>query len=588
MDDHTRALTRWVGALIDGLVRGGADHFVICPGSRSAPLALAAARHPRVRVWMHLDERSAAFFALGMARQRGEPVALICTSGTAAANFHPAVAEADLSRVPLIVLTADRPHELRDNGAPQTIDQMRLFGQAVRWFCDLPTPADTPDLLRYVRAVADRSLAAARSAPAGPVHLNVPFREPLIPDRALLATLFREADAAGATVVAGPRRLPEVALSSLARRLAQTSRVLILCGPDCPPTLAPAVARLASSQGWPILADPLSGLRCGHHDLRMVLASYDAFLRDERFASRYAPEVVLRFGAMPTSKPALQFLQRHPSAFQIVVDEGAGWREPTGLAAEHLFCDPTWLCVALSERLTPAAEATPWTQAWLTAEQVTRAILAELSGLDRPISEPGVFAHLAEILPAGATLFVGNSMPVRDCDTFFPALARPLRIVGNRGANGIDGLVSSALGAAAGGAAPLVMVLGDLSLFHDANGLLAAKLHGLSATIVLINNNGGGIFSFLPQAGERDCFELLFGTPHGLDFRHLADMYGARYTLAQDWIAFRTAVDAGLHGGLHIVEVRTDRERNVADHRAIWPQVSAALRAAGVTERNVE
>jgi 2-succinyl-5-enolpyruvyl-6-hydroxy-3-cyclohexene-1-carboxylate synthase len=583
VSQHIRALTLWVGALTDELVRGGVTQFVVCPGSRSTPLALAVARHPQARVWVHMDERSAGFFALGLAKRSGAPVALLCTSGTAAANFLPAVAEADLSRVPLIVLTADRPHELRDNGAPQTIDQVRLFGQAVRWFSDLPTPEGAPNLLRYARAVAARAVASSIGSAAGPVHLNLPFREPLVPDAALLAELF-----AGATpplrVAPALPTLPDAALDQLAARLRRTGRGLILCGPECPPGLAPAVARLAARLGFPILADPLSGVRCGPHDRRLVLSAYDAFLRDEGFAAGHAPDLVLRFGAMPTAKPVLQLLQRHQAARTILVDGGAGWREPTSLAAEHLRCDELWLCEALLARLDDGAPLdAAWGRAWLTAEGAAReAIAAALTGRET-ISEPGVFAELAGLLPAGATLFVGNSMPVRDCDTFFPASERPVTIIGNRGANGIDGLVSTALGAVAAGARPLVMALGDLSLYHDANGLLAAKLHGLSATIVLVNNDGGGIFSFLPQASERDQFERLFGTPHGLDFRPLAELYGARYTLAASWEAFRAAVSAGVEGeGLHIVEVRTDRAQNVADHRAIWPLVSAALGRAGL------
>jgi 2-succinyl-5-enolpyruvyl-6-hydroxy-3-cyclohexene-1-carboxylate synthase len=586
--DHIKALTRWVGTLVHELVLGGVSQFVVCPGSRSTPLALAVARHPAARVWVHMDERSAAFFALGMARQRGEPVALVCTSGTAAANFLPAVAEADLSRVPLVLLTADRPHELRDNGAPQTIDQVRIFGTTTRWASDLPTPGDTPDLLAYARAVAARAIAAARGAPAGPVQLNLPFREPLVPDRALLAEIFA-APAVGPAVraVGGPRVLPDAELAALAARLAGARRGLILCGPGCESGLAPAVAALAARLGFPVLADPLSGVRCGPHERALVLSAYDAFLRDERFAAGYAPELVLRFGAMPTAKPVLQYLQRHRDAHTVVVDPGAGWREPTSLAAEHLGCDGPWLCAALLERLGPAgAEPLPshfWRTTWLAAERAARAAIAGVLDAREAISEPGVFAALAAALPDGATLFVGNSMPVRDCDTFFPSSERAVAIVGNRGANGIDGLVSSALGAAAGGAGPLVIAIGDLSLYHDSNGLIAARLHGLDATLVLINNDGGGIFSFLPQASEQDLFEPLFGTPHGLDFRGLAELYGARYTLVESWPAFRAALDLGGPGrGLHIVEVRTERSRNVADHREIWPRVGAALEQTGV------
>ncbi len=598
---HVEALTRWVAAIVDELVAAGVDEFVVCPGSRSTPLALAVARHPGARVWMQLDERSAAFFALGLARQSGRPAALLCTSGTAAANFLPAVAEADLSRVPMVLLTADRPPELRDNGAPQTIDQVGLYGPRVRWFSDLPTPGDTPELLRYARAVAARAVAASLAAPAGPTHLNLPFREPLVPDKALLEDLFERRRntaipdpgiptgvpgvAAPPTVraVAGGRRIGDGPLATLSASLARTRRGLIICGPDCPPGLAPAVTRLAAALGYPILADPLSGVRCGPHERGLVLSAYDAFLRDERFAARHEPELVLRFGAMPTAKPVLQFLQRHPTARQVVVDEGGGWREPTSLAAEHLACDPAWLCEALLEGPRgPDQAPNDWAQAWLSAEAAARAAIGEaLTG--EALSEPRVFAELAELLPDGATLFVGNSMPVRDCDTFFPSSARRVTVMGNRGANGIDGLVSTALGAVAGGARPLLMVLGDISLYHDSNGLLAAKLHGLDATVVLINNDGGGIFSFLPQASEADRFELLFGTPHGLDFRPLAELYGARYTLAESWATFREAVGAGIDGrGLHLVELRTERGQNVADHRRIWPLVGAALEAAGL------
>lgn len=589
---HTETLTRWVGALTDALVRGGVSQFVVCPGSRSTPLALAVARHPGARVRVHMDERSAAFFALGMAKQLGGPVALLCTSGTAAANFLPAMTEADLARVPLLVLTADRPHELRDNGAPQTIDQVRIFGGATRWFSDLPLPEATPELLRYARALAARAIAASRGAPAGPVHLNLPFREPLVPDRVLLAEIYA-AGAVPVTVTTGTPRLAAMEVAALATRLRQTERGLILCGPECPPALAPAVVALAEALSYPILADPLSGVRCGPHDRSLVLSAYDAFLRDERFASRYGPEVVLRFGAMPTAKPVLQLLQRHPSAWTIVVDGGGAWREPTSLALEHLRCDEIWLCAALVEHLgspvadqaTAARERTSssWARAWTAADQLARQAITAALGERAAISEPGVFAELGALLPDGATLFVGNSMPVRDCDTFFPAVERRVTIMGNRGANGIDGLVSTALGAAAAGAGPLVLALGDLSLYHDSNGLLAAALHGLSATIVLINNDGGGIFSFLPQASERDQFEALFGTPHGLEFRHLAALYGARYTRAEHWEEFRTAVTEGISGGgLHLVEVRTERARNVADHRVLWPLVSAALERNGI------
>lgn len=576
-------LTPWVATIIGGLVDGGVADLVVSPGSRSTPLALAAARHPRARLWMHYDERSAGFFALGMARARNAPVALLCTSGTAAANYLPAVAEADLARAPLIVLTADRPHELRDNGAPQTIDQVGIYGSRTRWAADLPEPAD--GLLDYLRATVARAIAAASGPPAGPVHLNLPFREPLVPNRARLELLFDTA-APPPQVLRGRPLLSAADLDALAARLGGLRRGLILAGPGCAPGLAAPLAALAAQLGFPILADPLSGLRSGPHDRRLVLGAYDAFLRDAGFVARHAPELVLRFGAMPTCKPVLQFLQRHPSAPQIIVDEGAGWREPTSLAETHLVAAGPELCAGLLERLAgqPAMPQTLWSRDWLAAERAGRKVIARMLAAHDALSEPRVFSELAELLPDGATLFVGNSMPVRDLDTFFPVGARAITIAGNRGANGIDGLVSTGLGMAAGGQRPLLIALGDLSLYHDSNGLLAAKLHNVDATIVLINNDGGGIFSFLPQASEQDAFDQLFGTPHGLDFAPLAQLYGARYTLAASWEDFRAAVGAGLtEGGLHIVELRTARDQNVADHRAIWPAVAQALREAGLS-----
>lgn len=583
-DLHTSTLTHWVATLVQSLIAAGVRDFVVSPGSRSTPVALAVARHPQARVWMHYDERSAGFFALGIGRQRGTPAALLCTSGTAAANYLPAVAEADLSRVPLLVLTADRPHELRDNGAPQTIDQVRIFGTTTRWFSDLPEPAPGDALLSYLASATARAVAAALGPRPGPVHLNLPFREPLVPDRDLLAQRYADPPPP-VRVAAGRPILAAEQVAELAVRLGQTRRGLILCGPDCPPGLAPHVAALAARLGYPILADPLSGVRCGPHDRTLVLGAYDAYLRVPGFTARHAPELVLRFGAMPTSKPVLQFLQQHPGAQQIVIDSGFGWREPTSLATEHIHADEIVLCDALVAALEGGTDMpfTLWSRPWLSAERTTRTVIATQLAAQTHLTEPRVFSELADLLPAGASLFVANSMPVRDLDTFFGPSEQPVALMGNRGANGIDGLVSTALGAVAAGAGPLVLALGDLALYHDSNGLLAAKLHGLDLTIVLINNDGGGIFSFLPQASEQDRFELLFGTPHGLDFAPLAQLYGAHYTLAEDWDAFRAAVSAGIAGkGLHLVEMRTERRRNVADHRAIWPQVAAALEQAGL------
>jgi 2-succinyl-5-enolpyruvyl-6-hydroxy-3-cyclohexene-1-carboxylate synthase len=384
--------------------------------------------------------------------------------------------------------------------------------------------------------------------------------------------------------------------------LRSVERGLLVCGPQDDAVLAPALADLSAALGWPLLADPISQLRCGPHHHALIIDSYDAFLRDEAFVHANPPELIVRFGAMPTAKPFLQYVQRNPACRLLVVDGGAGWNEPTSQATDVIYADPVELCRALVAELLGALERgsggagrqiensassafsavqtgeSAWASVWMRAQQVTRATLAAALLASDEIFEGRVFAELGSLLPVGATLYVGNSMPIRDCDTFLAGGTKALRLLGNRGANGIDGVVSSALGAAAAGATPLTLVIGDLSLYHDSNGLLAAKQQGLNATIVLLNNEGGGIFSFLPQAAERDHFEVLFGTPSGLDFRHLAALYGAQYCQPQSWAAFRAALlTSWATPGLHLIELRTNREHNVAQHRTLWPLVSAAL-----------
>jgi 2-succinyl-5-enolpyruvyl-6-hydroxy-3-cyclohexene-1-carboxylate synthase len=566
------ALDVSVGAFVDELSRAGVRHVCVCPGSRSTPLAIKLAQEPSIKVWMHLDERSAAYFGLGLARAARQPVAILATSGTAAANFLPAVVEANLSRVPLVVLTADRPHELRDNGAPQTIDQLRLYGSHVKWFFDLPEPDASPEHVRLVRTLGARAVGTAVAEPAGPVHLNWPFREPLVP------TPAPACDSPGVRVATG-RLAPSPSMILHLTTQLESGNGVIVCGPQDDADFSEAVVQLAKRLQWPLLADPLSGVRRGQHDLSAVIDAYDAFLHDEATIKRLAPRVVLRFGGMPTSKPLLLYLQRYPAARQILIDPG-GWREPTGLASDVLHVDASLLCQALLE-VQPVQPA-DWLSTWTDVNRCTRAAINDHLDEIEELFEGKVFSKLSELLPAGALLFVGNSMPVRDLDTFLPAGAMDLRCLANRGANGIDGVVSSALGTSAAGGGPVILVIGDVSFYHDMNGLLAARRHDLDLLVVLINNDGGGIFNFLPQAaGATEQFEMLFGTPHGLDFRPFVEGYGGRFVRVEDWPGFLTSVAEGLqHGGLQVVEVPTDRARNVDLHRQVWRVVSASLAPA--------
>ena len=601
----------YIGAFVDELARAGVTQLCFCPGSRSTPLAMTFAADSRFKLWQHLDERSAAFFALGLAKAQAVPALLLCTSGSAAANFFPAIVEARYARVPLIVLTADRPPELRDFGAPQTIDQIKMYGGYPKWFMEMALPDASADVLRYARTVAARAMAESLAAPVGVVHLNFPFREPLVPivpdltSLGDLSGLARADDRPYSVVFSGTRTVEAAVIERIAAELRSVERGLIIAGMQNDPALPAAVARLSAALGYPILADPLSQIRCGPHDRANVIDSYDAFLRDASVVDRLAPEVVLRFGALPTSKPVLQYLQRHAGARQILIDGGGEWPDAARLVSDVIHAEATWFCNDLTPSISrrrgdvhrrpgsgdtegtnvegdvhrrPGGGDTEWMNVWRDIHTHTRrAITAQISNYTEPF-EGCVFTELAACLPQRATVFVSSSMPVRDLDTFFPSDGRAIRFLANRGANGIDGVVSTALGVGAITDDPLVLVIGDLALYHDMNGLLAAKLHRLRATIILINNDGGGIFSFLPQAAYPEHFELLFGTPHGLEFKPVAELYGATYQRVETWGAFRTAVQAGVRGdGLTIVEVRTNRQSNVTMHRQVWKAVAMAL-----------
>ena len=581
-DDPGTVLAGYVEAFVNGLVQAGVRHACACPGSRSTPLLLALRRHPAVRLWMHIDERSAAFFALGIAKASREPVAVVSTSGTAALNFAPAVAEARQGRVPLLVLTADRPHELRNVGANQTVDQIGLYGSMVKRFIELALPEGGAHLRRYANATAARAAALAAATPAGPVHINMPFREPLVPAPRADAEAGALLDLAITHTERRPT--PDQTLALLDRL--SSDRGLIVCGPQDDPDFPAVVAELAAALSMPILADPLSQTRCGPHSLEHVIDGYDAFLRDPAVAEALRPRAVIRFGATPTSRPLLDFLS-DASIEQIVVTDEDGWNDPTLSATAAVHTDARSLCEALlAAAASDGCGGSPgWVERWRLAADAGREAIAKVLSEENMLSEPQAVTRIAAALPDGATVFAGNSLPVRDIDSFFPCRRAAVRFLGQRGVSGIDGVVSAALGAAAVAPGPLILVIGDLSLYHDMNGLLAARAYEVGATIVLLNNDGGGIFSFLPQANGVEHFEELFGTPHGLDFSRVAELYGLAHTRARDIASFDAALVGSLRSsGVQLIEVPSDRRANVALHRRLWSAAGARAREALATE----
>lgn len=575
---------RYVRALLESLYQGGVCHVVIAPGSRNTPLtaALTAPGSP-FRPWLHLDERSASYFALGMARQLGEPVAVACTSGTAAANFLPAAVEARLSRVPLVLLTADRPPEARDVGASQTVDQVGMYGSHVKWAADLPVAEEgaLDELVRYARAAGARAAAVATEAPAGPVHLNIPFREPLIEAG---DAPFEGIDAPAARIASAPVAPSPPVVQRLAAML-PGRRGLIVCGPESLPLPAREIVALGSALGWPVIADPLSGLRTGAHDRTAVIDCVDALVREAGFASAALPQVVIRFGAAMTAKPFNTWLATHTEVHRIVVDPASpatgGWRDPDLQADESIAADPGAFASALTVALAGAPADRAYLDLWMAANEAARTAMREtIDAIDEPFEGRAVL-DLAAALPAGATLVAGNSMPVRDIDSFLFTMERDVRVVGTRGASGIDGVVSTAVGAAAASEGPVALLIGDLSFLHDLNGLWPVGRYGLNLTVVLVNNNGGGIFSFLPQrTATPSRFDEWWGTPHGLDLSHAVALHGGRHIVLGAGSEAEAIAAALARPGLDVLELRTDRERNVALHRQVWDRAAEAIRAA--------
>ncbi len=546
-----------IAAFVDELSRCGMTDACTSPGSRSTPLVLALARHPRLRAHSHIDERSSGFFALGIAKATGRPVAVACTSGTAAANLSPAVIEAAEARVPLIVLTADRPPELREIGAGQTIDQIKLYGTAARWFFEVGNHEVTDERVAWARALACRAYAVATGERPGPVHLNWPLREPLVPTAPQQPVGGRPGGRPWVDI-----HRPDPVAAPLADHVTAAARGVIVAGRD-DRGLAPAIPALATAAGYPLLADPLSGARRG----AAAIAHYDSLLRDGEFARRHAPEVVIRVGDLPTSKPLRAWLAGLDGARHILVDPEWAWQDPASVADVVLRADP--------RLLEPPAAADPaWLRAWLEAD-ATAATAIDHTLADE-LSEPNVARTIATSLPSGATLFVAASMPVRELESFWPVRDDAPRVLSNRGANGIDGTLSSALGVAAVSDGPVVALIGDVAFAHDIGGLLAASRLRLSLTIVLINNGGAAVFDYLPIARELDVYEQHIATPTGLDFERASALYGFRHECPHTLEALRTLLAEPAPGT--VIEVRTNRDTGVALHRRVSEAVARALR----------
>jgi 2-succinyl-5-enolpyruvyl-6-hydroxy-3-cyclohexene-1-carboxylate synthase len=580
--DPSNRNTALASAFVEELARSGVRRAAIAPGSRSTPLAVAFWRQPDIEVTVHVDERSAGFFALGAAQATRAPVAVLCTSGSAAANLHPAVVEADESAVPLIVLTADRPPELRGIGAGQTIDQLKLYGSAVRWFCEVGThDADDDGLLHY-RSVACRAYAsAAGDARPGPVHLNLAWREPLAPNEepgavsaeSPLALEGRGAVPLTAVSAPSPAPLPDE-LERIAGEIGELERGLIVCGRQLDPALPVLISELAAATGYPVLADPTSQMRLGPHDRSMVVSAYDSIARTRPDALE--PELVIRFGEMPTSKSLRQWLLGNGASRQVIVDPSHGWNDPSKSAAAILRADPGLVATGITSHLGPRS-AGRFLDDWLAADKaVLEAHTSELGAIEA-MNEPGLHAALGRAHRSGDLVYTASSMPIRDQEEFVGGGPEAVRFLANRGTNGIDGFVSSGIGAAVASGTPTTIVLGDLCLFHDLGGLLALREAKAPVRIVVIDNGGGAIFHFLPQAEALagDEFEALLGTPTGIEPGRVAALFGIEHRP----LARVADLENVLAAGTGLISVSVDREQNVEVHKRLRAAADAGLRA---------
>lgn len=574
----------WARLFLRAAAEAGVREVVICPGSRSTPLAIAADESDELRCHGVIDERAAAFFALGQARVTGRPSLMLCTSGTAGAHAYPAVIEASQSFVPLLVVTADRPWELADAAAPQTIDQLKLFGDHVRHFAELGLPDPAPTSLRAAARIAAQSVARSLGPTPGPVHVNARFRKPLEPVEVSGPEPW-QAEWEGQMRRGGPRVLgprPGVdpaAIDELAERCGRAERGLIVCGPaplDAEPgRAARAVIALSRATGFPVLAEATSQVRFGGRAEGVVLpGAFDALLRAPAFRAAHAPDLILELGAPPTSAGYASYLAEHPGCPRFVVAPH-GWNDPASLAAALVVAEPAEVCEALARRLAQApARSGAWATAFARAGAVADDLAAELAS-EAPC-EGAVVRAAARACPEGSLLMIGNSMPVRDLDTYCPAAAAPLRVLHQRGASGIDGLVAGAAGAASAARSPLTLVLGDLSLLHDLTSLgLAAKVAagGAPLVIVAVQNDGGRIFGHLPLAASPSGAALLercFTMPQHLDFAPAAAMFGLAYA----------RVEGAGEGALEAALAAAHRRPGATLIEAVVPPHDGAARAA--------
>lgn len=558
--------------IIGELIGCGIDQFIIAPGFRSAPLALAAISHPSAHVTIHYDERGGAFFALGYGRSTRSPCVWMTTSGTAVANGFPAVVESAMDEVPMICLTADRPSELRDTGANQTIDQVNIFGRYTRWFADLPAPAldqNEP----FIRTTIDYAVHRAFN---GPVHLNCMFGEPLLEtsdrDKSIPANLWPTEP--GPQTHYGPPtqqvRHTVTLEDTLVQRISEAKRGLIVAGRLSTPEEGEAISILAHYLEWPLVADICAPVL----PLENSVNFFDLIVRSQPFIQRHHPDVILHFGGGLVSKELQKYLARSPFHTYALIAPSDRRIDPCHVVTDRIQSNISAYCNAMLEAAPGKKSDTKWTDVWIGADSAVQTIFP--SRLKNEVTEPSLVWMLSELLDDSNWIFGAGSMPIRDLQTFFRRDQNAPRIFSNRGASGIDGTLATAAGIAQTQHGRGMVLLGDLAMLHDLNSLSLLRDHDI--VIIVINNNGGGIFHMLPVALGREAFEKVLGTPHDMDFRRASEQFQTPYSLVDSCEQFQEVwQSASSSSGPHLIEIQTDRRQNAEIHNRLYRLASKAV-----------
>ncbi len=581
----------WTETFANELVSNSIKYVCISPGSRNTPLTLAFANNKNIKSYILVDERSCAFFALGLAKSSGTPVTLVCTSGTAAAEFYPAVVEAYQQRVPLIVCTADRPPELRGVGANQTINQNNLYKNHIRWFADVGLPEPTLKGIKHIKATAGKAVSESFVRSKGPVHLNFPFRKPFEPESytdEISKDLFNFAqknDDRG-------KNFPEAKdtkkiknekwFRQIAGQILKSKKALIIAGPENYNAKFPAgVTNLAKKLSCPIIADGSSNIRFGSHNKDYIISNFDAFLRSEPFAKKIKPDLILHFGRTITSKALDTFLENCEAARYMINDFG-DWFDPSNKALGAFDCKPFLFCEKMNELLEEKEfQILPdrWINNFLNADKITQRVKSHVIENSKALNEARITSEILSLIPNDSQIMLSNSLPVRDFDSFAQNSEKQITVFNNRGASGIDGITSTALGIRAGNKRPTVLITGDLAFYYDLNGLLAAKKYSLPLIIILVNNNGGGIFEILPISNYGKIFREFFLTPHDLDFSHFVKAFGGNYKKVKSWSDFRTSFKNSFkQKKFTVIEIQTNAAKSLRLRKKFWEEVSKKLK----------